>query len=81
MNVKVLFFARAKELAGRANIEVAMGDEATVGDLKQLLIEQHPEMEELLQFSVVSVDRKVANDDHVIYHGAEVGILPPVSGG
>ena len=81
MNVKVLFFAAAKDAVGTAAMDVVLPDEATVGQLKQTLLEQHPGLLQLLSRSTISVDQELANNERILYHGAEVGVLPPASGG
>lgn len=81
MIVKVAFFAGAKDVMGTPSIDIAMDDEATLGDLKQTLVEQHPALLEWIEKSVFSVDQEYVNEDKPLYHGAEVGLIPPVSGG
>jgi molybdopterin synthase sulfur carrier subunit len=81
MIVKILFFAAAKEASGAASSDLVLDDEATVGQLKQTLVEQHPALLHVLSRSTISVDHEYANDEKLLYHGAEVAILPPASGG
>ncbi len=81
MIVKVMMFARAKEVVGEPVIELVLADEANVGELKQTLVEHYPGLLDVLDMAMISVDREYSNDDRALYHGAEVGIIPPVSGG
>ena len=81
MIVNVSFFAAVKDMMGAEKMELSMDDEATVGDLKQALVEQNPALLELLEKSVFSVDQEYVTDEKQLYHGAEVGCIPPVSGG
>ena len=81
MIVKVNLFAAAKEIVGKRSVEFVLEDTATLGDLKQALVEQHPSMMELLEVSTFSVDQEYALDDRALYHGVEIGLIPPVSGG
>lgn len=81
MMVKILFFAAAREIAGTPAMELSLEDEATVGQLKQTLVEQFPGLQHVLGHSTVAVDREYATPDRALYHGAEVAILPPSSGG
>ncbi len=81
MIVNVVFFAKAKEIVGKPKMEVALDDEANIGDLKQTLVETFPAIYDLLSASMISVDRQYASDDTNLYHGVEVVIIPPVSGG
>ena len=81
MMVRVFLFAAAKEIVGAANMEMALDDASTVGDLKQRLLDQYPSMIPLLEKSTFSVDQQYVQDDQPLFHGAEVGLIPPVSGG
>ena len=81
MIVKVAFFAAVKDLMGAEEVEVSLDDEATVGELKQTLIEQHPSLLEWVEKSVFSVDQEYVTDEKPLYHGARVALIPPVSGG
>ena len=81
MIVKVNLFAAAKEIVGERSVEFVLEDTATLGDLKQALVEQHPSMMELLEVSTFSVDQEYALYDRALYHGVEIGLIPPVSGG
>ncbi len=81
MMVKVLFFAAAKEMAGTDRLEVILDDESTVGDLKTQLVEQYPALMELMEKSTIAVDQEYVRDEKQLYHDAEVGLIPPVSGG
>lgn len=81
MMVRLMLFAGAKELAGTESMEVVLEDEATVGDLKQTLVEQHPSLLTLVEKSTFSVDQEYALDSKQLYHDAEVALIPPVSGG
>ncbi|MEM7455613.1 MAG: molybdopterin converting factor subunit 1 [Planctomycetota bacterium] len=81
MIVKLLLFAAAKEIAGAEQMEVSLDDEATIGDLKQFLADKHPSLKDLIDKSTFAVDQEYVRDEKVLYHEAEVGFIPPVSGG
>ena len=75
----VLLFARARDLIGadRINVEIA----ATVGDLRRQLVQRYPQIAGLLEKSAFAVNDEFADDAASIPTGAEVALLPPVSGG
>ena len=79
--MNVLLFARAKDLIGADRIEVAMAEPATVGDLRRKLMERYPSLAGLLEKSAFAVNDEFADDAARIPQGAEVALLPPVSGG
>ena len=81
MIVNVLFFAAAREIAGASRIEVNVDSSATIGDLKSVLLGRIPELENLLQKSNFSLNEEYVTDATPLVDGAEVAVIPPVSGG
>ena len=81
MIVNVSFFAAVKDMMGAESMELSLDDEATIGELKQTLVEQNPVLMELAEKSIFSVDQEYVSDEKQLYHGANVGFIPPVSGG
>lgn len=81
MLVTVRLFAMARQRAGRAEISVEVAEPATVASLKQALAAQYPDLAPLLPNVMIAVSAEYAGDDHSIAPGAEVAIIPPVSGG
>lgn len=81
MIIRLMLFAAARELTGEDRMDIELDDEATVGDLKQLLVEQQPSMMTLIEHSTFSVDQEYVTDERQLYHDAEVALIPPVSGG
>ncbi|MFT4635366.1 MAG: molybdopterin synthase sulfur carrier subunit [Arenicella sp.] len=82
--IKVLFFAHLRDIAGTNQVELPVGDMTQVRDLLSGLLPYVPsELIDVLedQSAMVSVDHKYAGWDAALVDGAEVGILPPVSGG
>jgi len=78
--VVVLYFAGARDAAGTAR-ETLPATPATVGALRRALAEAHPALAPILARSRIAVDQDFASDDAPLRDGAEVAIVPPVSGG
>lgn len=79
--ITVLFFATLKDLAGCANVELALQEGMTVRQLKTRLAQAYPALEKALGSTLVSVNHEFAMDDEVVPAGSEVALFPPVSGG
>jgi molybdopterin converting factor subunit 1 len=75
----VLLFARARDLIGADRIEI--DDAVTVGELRRRLVQRFPQIAGLLEKSAFAVNDAIADDAVAIPGGAEVALLPPVSGG
>ena len=56
-------------------------DGATVGQLRRRLAEEQPALAALLQRSALAVNDEFAEDQTTLPPGADVALLPPVSGG
>ncbi len=80
MAITVLYFAVARDRAGAASEPVDPAP-ADVGALRALLASRHEGLARLLPRCRVAVDQEFADDDAPLRDGAEVAILPPVSGG
>lgn len=79
--VKVLFFAHLKELSGVDKASIPTHKAIRVAELKQLLRERFPILDERLKNVLVAVNQQYAEDDDLIQPGDEVAFFPPVSGG
>ncbi len=79
--IKILFFATLKDLAGMTETTLALPEDAQVSVLKTTLGEKFPNLIPALGSVVVSVNREFAFDEEEIPPDAEVALFPPVSGG
>lgn len=77
----IKLFARAKELAGAASIDIPWDDGATVKCLREQLGEHVPALKPLVPRLLVAVNRNYVKDDAPIQLADEVACFPPVSGG
>lgn len=81
MMVCVRLFARARDLAQTNMLHVEVPAGATVGDLRRRLAEERPVLANILERSALAVNDEFADDSLALPRGAEVALLPPVSGG
>ena len=81
IDVSVVLFARARELAGSDSLSLSLEYPATVADLKAELLRQCPALAELLPHCSMAVDHEYSDDSTPLNAGCEVGCIPPVSGG
>jgi len=79
--MRVLLFARARELAGAEALEINLPPRATVADLRVALAKQCERIAKLVERSAIAVNNEYAADATPVPAGAEVAVLPPVSGG
>jgi molybdopterin converting factor subunit 1 len=77
----VLFFAQARERAGRASATLELPAGSRVADALAALERLHPGLAELRPHLAVAVNQRLSAADAVLPAEAEVALLPPVSGG
>jgi molybdopterin converting factor subunit 1 len=78
--MKVLAFGIVKDIFGNSGIDVDPGREITIDQLKDLLEEKYPALNQLGSF-MIAVNDEYAEGNEMIKPGDEVAIIPPVSGG
>lgn len=78
--LRLALFAGLAELAGTRSLEIPW-DGGSVGDLRRAIVDARPAVAGLLDRSAVAIGGRCADDDVPVPAGADVAILPPVSGG
>lgn len=81
MNVTVLLFAQARERAGAARVTLALAPGARVADALDAVERAHPALAALRPHLAVAVNGALAHGGDAVPEGAELALLPPVSGG
>ncbi len=80
MALTVLYFAAAREAAGTARETVAERPR-DVEALRELLLARHPALARVLPRCRIAVNQELAGEGTPLPEGAEVALIPPVSGG
>jgi MoaE-MoaD fusion protein len=78
--VTVLYFAVAREAAGAESESLAAAP-PTVAALREVLVARHPALARVLPRCRIAVGQEFARDADPVPDGAEVAVIPPVSGG
>ena len=80
MKLTLLSFGIAKDITGKRFSEIELPENCTVAELRSLLAEQYPVLNELsaLRFAINS---EYAQESDLLQEGDEVALIPPVSGG
>ncbi|GLX77685.1 molybdopterin synthase sulfur carrier subunit [Thalassotalea insulae] len=81
--IKVVFFAALREKLGCSELTVEATNINTVEQVKQQLIETHPQWSEHLMHSSLlsAVNNDMVSAQHQVAAGDEVAFFPPVTGG
>jgi len=81
MRVRLLAFATASDALGTGELELELPEPARVADLRAWLDARYPALAPLWPRLAVAVNGSIARSDDPLEDGAEVALLPPVSGG
>lgn len=79
--VRVLLFARARDLVGADSLELELPAGASVRMLRETLATQQPSLASMMDRCAVALDHDYLANDDTLPDGATVALIPPVSGG
>ena len=81
MMLNVLFFAQARERAGCSSAALDVPAGSSVREALDAIVARHPGLEPLRGHVALSLNGVLARGDEPLLDGAELALLPPVSGG
>jgi molybdopterin converting factor subunit 1 len=81
VKVTVRYFAVVRERLGLESELFALHEGARVADLRVALLKRRPALADMLPHVRLAVDQDFAADNLPLRDGAEVALIPPVSGG
>jgi molybdopterin converting factor subunit 1 len=79
--IKVVYFAGARDVVEKQTEYVEAGAKSTAASFLKELVELHPGLKPMSKSLRLAVNQEIAEADHKIKGGDEVGVLPPVAGG
>lgn len=81
--IRILFFARLRESLGQSELTLPLSGPATVGEVREALLAQHPGWRDSLCAPnvLVACNQEIADIDTRIEDGDELAFYPPVTGG
>ena len=81
MQVRLLFFATLKDIAGSRELDVEIPAGTTIGDLWTRLEEKYPRMKDYRSIVLTALNEEYVDKTAMISDGDEIALFPPVSGG
>jgi molybdopterin synthase catalytic subunit len=81
VKVSLLLFAALREAVGERTLCLELAEGATVSDLKRQLAVRYPGVEPMMKTVVCAIDDEYVKSEERLREGAEVALIPPVSGG
>jgi len=81
MRVRVLLFARLRELVGGDSLEMEVPEGTTLGELWRLLQADNPALQAFTSPPLMARNLEYAGPETPLTGDEEIAFLPPVSGG
>jgi MoaE-MoaD fusion protein len=81
VKIRLLAFASAGDALGATEMELELAEGSRVSDLRAQLDRDHPKIVPLWTRLAVAMDGRIVSPEEALRDGAEVALLPPVSGG
>jgi molybdopterin synthase catalytic subunit len=81
VKVALHLFASVREAVGAREVRLELADGATIDDLKRRLAVEYPRLVPMLATTVFAIDDEYVPFEERLHDGAEIALIPPVSGG
>lgn len=81
MNVRLRYFAGAREATGLDAEELDLAEGASIESLRNALVARHPDLQEIVGSLRFAVGASFATRGQQLCEGDEIALIPPVGGG
>ena len=81
MNIHVQFYAQLRDLIGTREMDIDLGEDATVRDLLEKIYSKQPALRSHDKSILIGAGVEFVDRSHKLKPGEEIAIMPPVQGG
>ena len=81
MQVKIKFFAVARDAAGRDECLLTLPEGSSVSTALDRIIDQYPQLKKWKEHLAIAVNLNYVSREDVLHPDDEIAVIPPVSGG
>src|SRR5437879_372295 len=81
MHIQIRYFASLREITGEGEEQLSVPDEATIADVRTMLLTRYSLLRPILERCVYAVNRHYVPAERILKEGDELVFIPPMGGG
>lgn len=81
MHIQIRYFASLREIIGEGEEQLSVPDEATIADVRTMLLTRYSQLRPILERCVYAVNRHYVPAERILKEGDELVFIPPTGGG
>jgi len=81
MHIQIRYFASLHEITGEGEEQLTVPDEATIADVRTMLLTRYSQLRPILERCVYAVNRHYVSAETILKEGDELVFIPPTGGG
>ena len=81
MHIQIRYFASLREITGEGEEQLTTPDEATIADVRTILLTRYSQLRPILERCVYALNRRYVPAETKLKEGDELVFIPPMGGG
>jgi len=81
MHIQIRYFASLREITREGEEQLTVPDEATIADVRTMLLTRYSQLRPILERCVYAVNRHYVSAETILKEGDELVFIPPMGGG
>jgi molybdopterin synthase catalytic subunit len=81
MHIRIRYFASLREITGEGEEQLTMPGEATIADVRTILLTRYSQLRPILERCIYAVNRRYVSAKTILKEGDELVFIPPMGGG
>lgn len=81
MKIKVLLFAKLREIVGKESVDLELPERTTALGALEALFEDKKQVEQMREYLLFAINQSYARPDAILKEADELALIPPMAGG